>query len=63
MKFFYPRQRGSNTPTNYKYSIFRYSDGAEAFTDRMPRRDSKYWDKGTYMIWDVKANEKINGLS
>lgn len=60
MKFVvYPRRRGFNTQTNCKYSVTRYSDGAVAFTDRMPRRDSKYWNKCAYMVWDVQANQEI----
>lgn len=43
----------------HKYSVTRFSDGKVAFTDRRPRRDSKYYNYN-YLIWDLKENCQIN---
>ena len=62
MKFkTYPKTFGHNEATllreNSKYVVCRFVDGAEAFVDRRPRKDSKVWDYN-YLVWDIKNNCK-----
>lgn len=64
MKFIKVRNvRGSNHIHGTKYTVTdlnRSNDQSnyEAGTDRMPRRDSKYWGH-RFMIWDVEGNCQI----
>ncbi len=46
---------------NYKYEIssLNYGEGIPVyFTDRKPRKDSKYFSH-RYLIWDLKANCQV----
>ena len=44
---------------NYSYSVWRSSDGKEAFTDRLPRWNSKYWTPFAYLVWNNKNNHVV----
>lgn len=55
--------RGTNHNHGTKYTVTDLvrSNGAnnvEAGTDRMPRRDSKFWGS-RYMIWDEEKNCQV----
>ena len=57
-------RRGFNYDHGTKFTVtdLRRSDSLfsyEAGTNRMPRRDSKYWG-ARYMVWDVEGNYQIN---
>lgn len=57
-------RRGFNHDHGTKYTVTDLKRSSEthnfeAGTNRMPRRDSKFWGHN-FMIWDVQANRKIN---
>lgn len=39
----------------HRFSVIRLSDSKQAFADRRPRRDSKYWIY-EYLVWDNREN-------
>lgn len=56
-------RRGFNHHHGTKYTVTdlnrsNESHNYEAGTNRMPRRDSKFWGF-RYMVWDVEANCQI----
>lgn len=44
---------------NYSYSVWRSEDGKEAFMDRLPKWNSKYWVEFEYLVWDNKNNHVV----
>ena len=57
-------RRGFNHDHWTKYTVtdlkrsFDKSFSVEAGTNRMPRRDSKFWSHN-FMVWDVESNSQI----
>ena len=53
--------RGFNHNHGTKYTVTDLQRSAgpytvEAGVNRLPRRDSKFWDHGRFMIWDTEGN-------
>lgn len=45
---------------NYKYEIMNIETNLTAFTNRKPRKDSKFADDSSdFVVWDLKANERV----
>lgn len=40
-----------------RYEITRLSDDKKEFRNKLPRKDSKWWDKIRYMVWDNELNQ------
>lgn len=44
---------------NARYEVFRADDNKVAFTNKKPRKDSKYWQYPDYLVWDLKDKSRI----
>ena len=55
----YPRTMKSGEVAKLygRYEITRLSDSKVEFRKKLPRRDSKWWDKSRYMVWDNELNQ------
>ena len=40
-----------------RYEITRLSDDKKEFCNKLPRKDSKWWDKIKYIVWDNELNQ------
>jgi hypothetical protein len=47
---------------NYQFEIMRLDKDVTAFSDRKPRRDSKFAGHN-YVVWDLRRNEQVYSAS
>ena len=40
----------------YRFQIIRLSDNKSAFSNRRPRKGSKFWDDSKFLVWDLQDN-------
>lgn len=64
--------KNNNSPTrsnpltlmreNYKYEVVDLVNNKVAFSNRMPRKDSKFFNSN-FLIWNLKENTLAKGFS
>ena len=47
---------------NYKYEVVDLVNNKVAFTNRMPRKDSNFFNLG-FLIWNLKENTVAHGVT
>ena len=55
----YPRTMKSGEVAKLygRYEITRLYSRKTEFREKLPRRDSKWWDESRFMVWDNKLNQ------